>query len=103
VVPDQIIDRTKGVRPFTFFEGGVVGHVPFGDPFDENVAKIVRECGHSLEGDGVVLHDRGTLICMGTSLPFLHILLFKLLMSKKRAPNSPPAPKATCTAPLAAQ
>jgi 5'-methylthioadenosine phosphorylase len=68
VVPDQIIDRTKGVRPFTFFEGGVVGHVPFGDPFDENVAKIVRECGHSLEGDGVVLHDRGTLICMGASL-----------------------------------
>jgi hypothetical protein len=42
--------------------------VPFGDPFDENVAKIVRECGHSLEGDGVVLHDRGTLICMGTFL-----------------------------------
>lgn len=67
VVPDQIIDRTKGVRPFTFFEGGVVGHVPFGDPFDENVAKIVRACGHSLEGEGVVLHDRGTLICMGTS------------------------------------
>lgn len=67
VVPDQIIDRTKGVRPFTFFEKGVVAHVPFGDPFDENVAKVVRACGHSLEGDGVVLHDRGTLICMGTS------------------------------------
>ncbi|KAL1993876.1 hypothetical protein VTN49DRAFT_2545 [Thermomyces lanuginosus] len=64
VVPDQIIDRTKGVRPFTFFEKGVVAHVPFGDPFDENVAKVVRACGHSLEGDGVVLHDRGTLICM---------------------------------------
>ncbi|KAJ0421670.1 S-methyl-5'-thioadenosine phosphorylase [Aspergillus carlsbadensis] len=64
VVPDQVIDRTKGIRPFTFFEGGVVGHVPFGDPFDEGVAKIVRACGHSLEGEGVVLHDRGTLICM---------------------------------------
>ncbi|KAL5000092.1 6-phosphogluconate dehydrogenase [Aspergillus recurvatus] len=64
VVPDQVIDRTKGIRPFTFFEGGVVGHVPFGDPFDEGVAKIVRACGHSLEGEGVKLHDRGTLICM---------------------------------------
>ncbi|KAL4804314.1 nucleoside phosphorylase domain-containing protein [Aspergillus unguis] len=64
VVPDQVIDRTKGIRPFTFFEKGVVGHVPFGDPFDEGVAKIVRKCGHALEGEGVTLHDRGTLICM---------------------------------------
>ena len=65
VIPDQVIDRTKGVRPWTFFEGGVVGHVPFADPFDEGVAKVVRACGHSLEGDGVKLHDNGTLICMG--------------------------------------
>lgn len=64
VVPDQIIDRTKGVRPFTFFEGGFVCHVPFADPFDGGIGKLVRQCGHSLEGDGVVLHDKGTIICM---------------------------------------
>lgn len=64
VVPDQIIDRTKGIRPFTFFEGGLVGHVGFGDPFDESLAKVVRKCGHSLEGEGVRLHDKGTLVCM---------------------------------------
>ncbi|KAJ5247851.1 hypothetical protein N7468_002834 [Penicillium chermesinum] len=64
VVPDQVIDRTKGVRPWTYFEGGVVGHVPFGDPFDEGIAKVVRACGHSLEGDGVTLHDRGTIVCI---------------------------------------
>jgi 5'-deoxy-5'-methylthioadenosine phosphorylase len=64
VVPDQVIDRTKGIRPFTFFEGGAVAHVGFADPFDEGVAKVVRACGHSLEGDGVVLHDEGLLICM---------------------------------------
>lgn len=64
VVPDQIIDRTKGIRPFTFFEQGMVGHVGFGDPFDMNLAKIVRQCGHALEGDGVTLHDTGLLICM---------------------------------------
>jgi 5'-methylthioadenosine phosphorylase len=64
LVPDQIIDRSKGIRPFTFFEGGMVGHVGFADPFDEEVAKVVRKCGHSLEGDGVRLHDKGLLVCM---------------------------------------
>ena len=65
-MPDQIIDRTKGIRPFTFFEGGVVCHVGFGDPFDERLAVVVRKCGHALEGDGVRLHDRGLVVCMGT-------------------------------------
>lgn len=66
VVPDQIIDRTKGIRPFTFFEGGMVGHVGFADPFDAKLAEVVRKCGHSLEGEGVRLHDKGTIIVMGT-------------------------------------
>jgi len=65
VVPDQIIDRTKGIRPFTFFEQGMVGHVMFADPFDAGLAKVVRVCGHTLEGEGVRLHDKGTVICMG--------------------------------------
>jgi 5'-methylthioadenosine phosphorylase len=64
VVPDQVIDRTKGIRPFTFFEKGMVGHVGFGDPFDLKLAELVRRCGHSLEGEGVTLHDKGTIICM---------------------------------------
>lgn len=64
VVPDQVIDRTKGVRPFTFFEGGMVGHVGFADPFDNKIGDVVRKCGHSLEGEGVVLHDQGTIVCM---------------------------------------
>lgn len=68
VVPDQVIDRTKGIRPFTFFEGGMVGHVGFADPFDNDLGKVVRKLGHSLEGDNVRLHDKGTIICMGTLL-----------------------------------
>ncbi|KAI0894553.1 phosphorylase family protein [Annulohypoxylon nitens] len=64
VVPDQVIDRTKGIRPFTFFEGGLVGHVPFGDPYDDKIAQIVRQCAKSMQGDGVVLHGKGTAICM---------------------------------------
>jgi 5'-methylthioadenosine phosphorylase len=64
VIPDSIIDRTKGIRPFTFFEDGIACHVPFADPFDEGIAAVVRKCGHALEGEGVVLHDKGTIICM---------------------------------------
>lgn len=64
VVPDQIIDRTKGNRPFTFFEGGVVGHVGFADPFDAGLAKVVQQCATAMKGDGVVLHNGGTVICM---------------------------------------
>lgn len=33
VIPDQLVDRTKGVRPFTFFGDGVVAHVAFDRPF----------------------------------------------------------------------
>lgn len=64
VVPDHVIDRTKGIRPFTFFESGLVGHVPFADPFDQGLARVVRTCGKSLAGDGVSLHERGTVVCM---------------------------------------
>jgi 5'-methylthioadenosine phosphorylase len=65
VVPDQVIDRTKGIRPFTFFEKGVVGHVGFADPFDAKIGTIIAKCGHALAGEGVVMHDKGTIICIG--------------------------------------
>ena len=78
VVPDQVIDRTKGIRPFTFFEGGVVNHVGFADPFDDNLAKVIKTCAEHLDGDGVVLHEKGTVICMGKTLtsfsPFSRIV-----------------------------
>jgi hypothetical protein len=32
--------RGIGVRPFTFFEKGVVGHVGFADPFDTKIGKV---------------------------------------------------------------
>lgn len=66
VVPDQVIDRTKGVRPWTYFEDGVVGHVGFADPFDNSVGDIVRKCGHTLRNEGVEMVDGGTVVCMGT-------------------------------------
>jgi 5'-methylthioadenosine phosphorylase len=72
VVPDQVIDRTKGIRPFTFFEGGVVGHVGFADPFDKSLAQVIQKCGEHMEGDGIVLHEKGTVICMGRKTPTCH-------------------------------
>lgn len=43
VVPTQIIDRTKGIRPATFFEKGFVAHAMFGEPFDLTLNKIVAD------------------------------------------------------------
>ncbi|KAI1325065.1 methylthioadenosine phosphorylase [Xylariaceae sp. FL0255] len=64
VVPGQVIDRTKGNRPFTFFDGGIVGHVPFADPYDAKLADVVKKCASSMQGDGVVLHSEKTAVCI---------------------------------------
>ncbi|KAK6354986.1 S-methyl-5-thioadenosine phosphorylase [Orbilia brochopaga] len=63
VVPSQIIDRTKGIRPATFFEGGIVAHVGFSDPFDAQIGKIVKRCEGALTG-GAKVHVDKTLVCM---------------------------------------
>ncbi len=42
VVPDQIIDRTRG-RPATFFDEGIVAHVAFSDPFCPVLSGVVWE------------------------------------------------------------
>ncbi|KAI5480568.1 5'-methylthioadenosine phosphorylase [Pseudohyphozyma bogoriensis] len=41
IVPDQIIDRTKGVRPSSFFDGNCVAHAMFGDPFDVQLTDFI--------------------------------------------------------------
>ena len=67
-MPDQIIDRTTSrARNGTFFEGGLVCHVPFADPYDAKVRDVIIKVGREkgvLEGDDVVVHDKGTVICM---------------------------------------
>ncbi|KAK9466605.1 nucleoside phosphorylase domain-containing protein [Lipomyces arxii] len=70
VLPTQIIDRTKGIRKSTFFENGIVGHVGFGDPFDDKLAKVIAKAAPVLEANGVKLHTKETegadltLVCM---------------------------------------
>jgi 5'-methylthioadenosine phosphorylase len=68
ILPSQVIDRTKGIRPVSFFEGtSIVAHAAFGDPFstklvawlEGRVRQVLEE-----EGRGVKLHTNKTIICM---------------------------------------
>ena len=60
VVPDQLIDRTRG-RAGTFFGEGLVAHVGFADPFDETLREALAA---GAEAAGVTTHRRGTLVVM---------------------------------------
>jgi len=60
VLPDQFIDLTKR-RASTFFEGGVVAHVGFGEPVCPTVAHVLAGAGQQT---GASLHEGGTYICM---------------------------------------
>ena len=60
VVPDQLVDRTRG-RASTFFGGGVVGHVQFGDPTDARLRALVVEAAREA---GATVHDGGSCIVM---------------------------------------
>lgn len=61
VVPDQLIDRTKGIRPSTYFEDGIVAHIEFADPYCKKLANLLVEAAGVT---GKTLHVGGTLVCM---------------------------------------
>jgi 5'-methylthioadenosine phosphorylase len=63
VVPDQLIDRTRG-RTSTFFGNGCVAHVQFGDPFDAGLRELVIEAAASVVQSSAELHRKGTMIVM---------------------------------------
>lgn len=58
VIPSQLIDCTKGIRPSTFFENGVVAHVGFADPFCPELAAMIS---HELKQEGISFHEDKTL------------------------------------------
>lgn len=60
VVPDQLIDRTRG-RDSTFFGDGLVAHIGFADPFDPTLAAALAA---GAETAGVTTHRGGTLVVM---------------------------------------
>ena len=60
-MPSQIVDRTKGIRPSTFFEGGVVAHASFADPFDVSLAELIAKVSKEHLPD-LKLHTDKTLV-----------------------------------------
>jgi 5'-methylthioadenosine phosphorylase len=60
LIPDQLIDRTRG-RISTFFGEGIVAHVPFGEPFCPSLSQLVYQSA----GDaGATAHKGGTYVVM---------------------------------------
>ncbi|MEX0684276.1 MAG: S-methyl-5'-thioadenosine phosphorylase [Dehalococcoidia bacterium] len=60
VVPNQLIDRTRG-RVSTFFGEGLVAHIAFGDPFCSHLRGIVAGATHDAEA---TVHNGGTYVVM---------------------------------------
>jgi 5'-methylthioadenosine phosphorylase len=73
VIPDQILDRTKGIRPATFFGEGIVAHIAFAEPYcpalNETVYRAAQRVvdlssAKSADGEGPAVHLGGTMIVM---------------------------------------
>jgi len=58
VIPDQLIDATKG-RASTFFTGGIVGHVSFAEPFCPVLRQLSFEASTKV---GARVHKGGTYL-----------------------------------------
>ncbi len=61
VIPDQLFDRTKS-RVNSFFEGGIVVHCTFAEPFCPALSKMLLSAAQAL--DDVRVHEGGTFVCM---------------------------------------
>ncbi len=60
LIPDQVIDRTRG-RISTFFSGGIVTHIAFAEPFCPVLSDIVYQAAKE---SGATVHKGGTFIAM---------------------------------------
>ena len=61
VICDQVFDRTFGQRADTFFEGGVVTHIPFAHPFCDELRQVLIDCSKELN---LKYHPKGTYVCI---------------------------------------
>jgi len=61
VIPDQILDRTKGIRPASFFGEGIVAHIAFGEPYCPELRRVMVETAQEA---GAETHDGGTMVVM---------------------------------------
>jgi 5'-methylthioadenosine phosphorylase len=60
-IPDQLFDRTKGIRPASFFGAGLVAHVAFDRPF---CAQLCERLYAAAQAEGATTHRGGTLVVM---------------------------------------
>ena len=58
VVCDQVVDRTKA-REDTFFNGPVVNHISFADPYCPELRRVVTDEGRA---EGITVHGEGTVV-----------------------------------------
>lgn len=65
VICDQLVDRTRG-RDDTYFDGGVVGHVGFADPYCPTLRAALINSAREVAGAGAGapfgVHDTGTVV-----------------------------------------
>lgn len=61
VIPDQFIDRTKGIRRDTFFGDGIVAHAGFADPVCHPLSEALYNAALKA---GATVHKGGSYICM---------------------------------------
>jgi len=61
VLPDQFVDRTTGGRCMTFFSGGIVAHVGFGQPVCPELLDLIWGAAQAL---GLSAHKGGTYLNM---------------------------------------
>jgi len=60
LIPNQLIDRTRG-RVSTFFGEGIVAHIPFGEPFCPSLSHLVYQAAKDA---GATAHQGGTYVVM---------------------------------------
>ncbi|MBI4188869.1 MAG: S-methyl-5'-thioadenosine phosphorylase [Chloroflexi bacterium] len=60
LIPDQLIDRTRG-RTSTFFGDGIVAHIPFAEPFCPVLGQVLYQ---SAKDASASVHPKGTMVVM---------------------------------------
>ena len=60
VVPDQLIDRTRN-RVSSFFDGGIVAHIMFAEPYCHVTSRILLEAAKNMD---ITVHEGGTYLAM---------------------------------------
>ena len=88
------------MRPWTFFEDGIVGHISMADPFDKSLSETIYKAISKpgvLAGEDIKVHSGSTVICIGNEPPRQ---LISVLTPQQRDPNFRLVPNLSFTDPL---